>query len=78
MNKISKEIFERAYQSYLCGGDIYTYVFSSNSEIMQKKYKDAINFLEKNDFIEVKLLSEKKAKISLTENGINQGNNMSI
>lgn len=78
MNKIAKEIFERAYQSYLCGGDIYTYRFSSKSEIMLKKYNDAIKYLEENNLIEVKFISEEKAKIFLTEKGIEEGNAMSI
>lgn len=78
MNKISKEIFERAYQSYLCGGDIYTYRFSSNSKLMLSKYNNAIKYLEENNLIEVKFLSEDKVKISLTEKGIEEGNSMYI
>lgn len=78
MNKITTEIFERAYQSYLCGADTYTYKFSSKINIMIKKYLDAIKFLEQNKLIIIKLLSEDKAKISLTENGIEYGNNISI
>lgn len=78
MNKITTEIFERAYQSYLCGGDIYTYRFSSKSVIMMKKYNDAIKYLEENELIEVKFLSEDKARIILTEKGIEYGNSISI
>ena len=44
MNKITTTIFERAYQSYLCGGDIYTYRFESKSSLMTKKYTDAIKY----------------------------------
>lgn len=78
MNKISKEIFERAYQSYLCGGDTYTYRFSSKSEIMLKKYNDSIKYLEQEGLIKVKFISEEKVKLFLTEKGIEEGNAMSI
>ena len=78
MNKITNEIFERAYQSYLCGGDIYTYRFSSKSAIMLKKYNEAIKYLEENNLIEIKFLSEEKVKVCLTEKGIKEGNAMYI
>lgn len=78
MNKIATEIFERAYQSYLCGGDIYTYRFSSKSEIMLKKYNEAINYLKENELIEVKFISSDKVKLNLTQKGIEYGNSISI
>lgn len=78
MNKLTKNIFERAYQSYLSGGDVYTYKFSSNSDIMKEKYNKAIQYLEENDLIIVKFRSEDKVKIVLTEAGIDYGNSMDL
>lgn len=78
MNKITKTIFERAYQSYLCGGDTYTYKFESNSNIMKEKYNNSIKYLEDNNLINVKFRSEDKVKITLTEDGIDYGNSMDL
>lgn len=78
MNKITTTIFERAYQSYLCGGDVYTYRFESKSSIMLKKYNDAVKYLEDNELIEVKFISEDKVRLSLTEKGIDYGNSISV
>ena len=78
MNKITTTIFERAYQSYLCGGDVYTYRFESKSPLMMKKYTDAVKYLEDNEFVIVKLMSEDKVKLTLTDKGIEYGNSMSV
>ena len=78
MNKITTTIFERAYQSYLCGGDIYTYRFEFKSPLMTKKYTDSIKYLEDNDLIIVKFMSEDKVRLVLTDKGIEYGNSISV
>lgn len=78
MNKITTTIFERAYQSYLCGGDVYTYRFESKSPLMTKKYEDAIKYLEENNLVKVKFKSEDKVRLVLTDEGIEYGNSMSV
>lgn len=78
MNKITMTIFERAYQSYLCGGDVYTYRFESKSPLMTKKYSEAIKYLEDNELVIIKFMSSDKVRLSLTEKGIDYGNSMSV
>ncbi len=78
MNKITKTIFERAYQSYLCGGDVYTYRFESKSALMMKKYEEAIAYLEQNNLVLVKFKSDDKVRLVLTDEGIELGNSMSV
>ena len=74
MNNLEKEIFQRAYQSYLCGSDNYSYKFASTSENMLKKYNSAIKNLEKEGFITINFKSEDKVKMLITEKGIEYGN----
>lgn len=78
MNKITTTIFERAYQSYLSGGNMYTYRFESKSVLMTKKYKDALKYLEEKNFIEIKQIDENKVKLCVLEKGIEYGNSMDI
>lgn len=78
MNKITQTIFERTYQSYLCGGDVYTYRFESKSELMKKKYNDAIDLLTSKNLVEVKFKSDNKVRLILTEEGIVYGNSNSL
>lgn len=78
MDKITQTIIERAYQSYLYGGDVYTYRFESDSIPMKKKYDKAIKFLEDNNLIEVKFRSDDKIRLTLTDEGISYGNSSSI
>lgn len=78
MDKITQTIMERAYQSYLYGGDVYTYRFESDSKAMRMKYDKAIKYLEDNDLAVVKFRSEDKVKLALTDNGIEYGNGMDL
>lgn len=78
MNKITQTIFDRAYQSYLCGGDVYTYRFESKSHLMTKKYNDAIELLTNKNLVEVKFKSDNKVRLTLTEEGIIYGNSNSL
>ncbi len=74
MNNLEKEIFQRAYQSYLCGSDNYSYKFASTSPNMIKKYLSAIKNLEKEELITINFQSEDKVKMLITEKGIDYGN----
>lgn len=74
MNKFEKEIFKRAYQSYLCGSDNYNYKFGDKSENMIEKYRSAIEKLEKDGFVTIKFQSDEKVKMLITEKGIDFGN----
>ncbi len=74
MNNLEKEIFQRAYQSYLCGSDSYNYKFASLSPNMLRKYDSAVKNLEAEDLITVKYKSDDKVKMFITEKGIDYGN----
>lgn len=74
MNNIEKEIFQRAYQSYLCGSDNYSYKFADMSPNMLKKYNSAIKGLEAEGLITINYQSEDKVKMLITEKGIDYGN----
>lgn len=78
MDKITQTIMERAYQSYLYGGDVYTYRFESDSASMRIKYDKAIKYLEENNLIIVKFRSDDKVRLSLTDDGISFGNGMGL
>ncbi len=74
MNNLEKEIFDRAYQSYLCGSDNYSYKFASSSPNMLRKYNTAIQNLENEGFIKINFRSDDKAKMTITDKGIEYGN----
>lgn len=74
MDTLAKTIFERAYQSYLCGSDNYSYKFSSKSPSMISKYNKAIKYLLDNELIIVNFRSDDKVKMTITEKGIDYGN----
>ena len=74
MNSLENDIFQRAYQSYLCGSDNYSYKFASTSPNMIRKYTSAIKNLEKEGLITINFQSEDKVKMLITEKGIDYGN----
>jgi len=74
LNNIEKEIFQRAYQSYLCGSDSYSYKFASLSSNMLRKYDSAVNNLESDGLITIKHKSDDRVKLFITEKGIDYGN----
>lgn len=78
MDKITETIMKRAYQSYLCGGDVYTYKFESESKPMRIKYDKAIKYLEENNLAVIKFRSDDKVRLSLTDEGIEYGNSMDL
>ena len=46
MNKIASEIFDKLYQSYTMGGDVYCFKYNTKNPNQIKRFKDAINELE--------------------------------
>lgn len=74
MNKLEKEIFERTYQSYLCGSDIYTYKIKTASPNMREKIKAAVSSLAESGFLTQISETEGKIKLQITEKGIDYGN----
>lgn len=69
---------ERAYQSYLYGGDVYTYRFESDSRPKRMKYDKALKYIEENGLAEIKARTDEKVKLSLTDKGIEYGNSMDL
>ena len=76
MKSLSKTIFNRAYQSYLMGGDTYTYFYKNSKNEDREKADEAVAELEEMGLVEVIFKGERKIKMTVTEDGINYGNNM--
>ena len=72
MNKYESEIFARAYQSYLMGGDIHVVNYNKKPDV-NKKYADAVKALSDAGFIEITFESEIRIKFRLTDKGIDYG-----
>lgn len=72
MNKYEAEIFQRAYQSYLMGGDLHVVNYNKKPEI-NKKNEEAIHALEESGYIEITFESEKRVRFYLTDKGIEYG-----
>lgn len=73
MDKLTNIIFERAYQSYLTGGDTYCIKLSSSNPRTIEQYDKALEFLEEQDLIHVVYKSDKKIRLSLTDEGVKYG-----
>lgn len=74
MDKYAQMLFERCFQSYLMGGDIFTFNFPVEKPHIVEKYIKALEYLVKEDFIQVVFQSEKRVRFSITEKGIDYGN----
>ena len=72
MNKYESEIFQRAYQSYLMGGDLHVVNFNKKPEI-NKKNADAVKSLQEQGLVEITHESEIRVKFRLTDKGIDHG-----
>ncbi len=72
MNKYESEIFDRAYQSYLMGGDLHVVNFNKKPEI-NKKNADAVKSLQEQGLVEITHESEIRVKFRLTDKGIDHG-----
>lgn len=78
MDKTENLIFDRLYQSYLTGGDSYSFQYKTESEKNIKEYKEAIHRLEEAGYIEILFQSDKKTRMTLTHKGIDYANSISI
>lgn len=78
MNENSQMILERAYQSYLYGADKYTYRYESKNPRKIKEYKDTLNYLQDEKLILIHFISDDKARLSLTDFGIDYCNSNSL
>lgn len=74
MNKIASEIFDKLYQSYTMGGDVYCFKCNTKNPNQIKRFKDAINELESLGYVNIKFISDDKARMTITDNGIDYGN----
>ena len=72
MNKYESEIFQRAYQSYLMGGDLHAVNFNKKPEI-NKKNADAVKSLCDQGLVDITHESEIRIKFRLTDKGIDLG-----
>lgn len=71
----AKKIFSRVYQSYLMGGDMYTYYYKANNENELHNILEALKELEENGLIDIIHLGNKKARMCITSEGITYGSN---
>ena len=74
MLKEANAIFERVYQSYLMGGDTYSFYFKTEKEKEIEAYTKAVKKLESLGLVDLLFLSERKARMAITPEGISYGN----
>lgn len=75
MNKIASDIFDKLYQSYTMGGDVYCFKYNAKNPNQIERFKKAINELESLGYISIKFISDDKARMIITDEGIDYGNN---
>ncbi len=75
MTNTAQKIFSRVYQSYLMGGDMYTYYYKANNENELSNILKSLKELEENGLIDIIHLGNKKARICITSEGITYGSN---
>ncbi len=75
MDKYEEEILSRLYQSYVMGGDVYSYAYNTENAHKVEIKKGAIKLLEEKGYLEILSLGDKKARIAITDAGIEYGNN---
>jgi hypothetical protein len=79
MNKYGEIIMDRAYQSYVTGGDSYTFNYPQGKKAFEKAiYVEAIEELEKEGMLEVVSRTEKRMRLRLTDKGIDFGNRQAL
>ncbi len=75
MSDTAKIIFSRVYQSYLTGGDAYSFYYKTENENKINEINKAINELENTGLVEIIHQNSKKTKMCITSEGITYGNN---
>ena len=56
------------------GGDVYCFKYNTKNPTQIKRFKDAINELESLGYVNIKFISDDKARMTITDNGIDYGN----
>lgn len=75
MNKYEEIIMDRAYQSYVTGGDSYSFTLPDGKKAFEKPlYIEAIERLAADGMLEIAGQSEKRMRLRLTDKGIDFGN----
>lgn len=76
MTELATCVFARVYQSYLTGGDTYSYRYGEEKPATIEKLKKAIDEIEKIGLVNVIYQSDKKTKMSITDYGIDYGSDI--
>ncbi len=74
MDKNAAKIFSRMYQSYVTGGDTYTYQYKTDAPDEIEINKGAIRLLEEEGYLKILSMGDKKARLAITDKGIDYGN----
>lgn len=75
MSKKAEEIFDKLYQSYMMGGDVYCFRYNTKKDNLIEECKNAVKELEELGYITIKFQSDDKARMTITDSGIEYGNN---
>ena len=79
MNSYEENIMDRAYQSFVMGGDVFTLNFPTGKKAYEKQlYVEAAQNLEKEGMVEIGNITEKRMRMRITEKGIDFGNRQSL
>ena len=79
MNKYAETIMDRVYQSFVTGGDCYTFNYPQGKRAFEKQpYIEAIESLEADGMVEITLRNEKRIRLKLTDKGIDFGNRQGL
>ncbi len=76
MDKTELYIFSRLYQSYVMGGDSYSFLYKTDDENKIRHYKTTIDALENKGLLKILFQSDKKTRMALTDKGIDYGNSI--
>jgi hypothetical protein len=69
-----EEILDRLYQSYIMGGDVFTYNFNTANPKTLEYLQNMLKDLEKEEYFTIKFMNEKRARLQILDKGIDFGN----
>jgi hypothetical protein len=69
-----EEILDRLYQSYIMGGDVFTYNFGTASPQKISYIQNMLRELEAEEYFTIKFMNEKRARLLIADKGIEFGN----